>query len=103
VHFGRDSHGISLVQPRIGRYARSDVNRTLLDLREQLGAPVRFQIDAEPARRKRPVVTTVRWPCGCTAAGASLTSLTLAPCLEHAPDRPRFRGVPVLGGLLTRP
>jgi hypothetical protein len=103
VHFGRDSHPISLVRLSFGRYARRRVNRTLTDLRAQLGAPSRFQIDAEPARRKRPVVTSVLWRCGCSAEGTALTSLALAPCREHRTERTRFHGVRVLGSLLTRP
>jgi hypothetical protein len=83
------------------------VNQSLRDLRAQLGAPLRFQIDAEPNRRKRPVIVTVRWRCGCTATGTGLDRLDAAGCAQHrlasAPPRVPARTRPLLGTLLGRP
>ncbi len=82
------------------------VNRTLVDLRAQLGAPQRFRIDAEPARKRSPVVVHAGWACGCHAAGPGFERLELQPCTGHggaAERRPRMRALPLIGGLLTRP
>jgi len=83
------------------------VNRTLVDLRAQLGAAQRFQIEAEPARRRSPVLVHVRWACGCRAAGPGFARLDLQACATHramAPERrPLMRALPLIGGLLTRP
>jgi hypothetical protein len=79
---------------------------TLRDLRAQLGRAYRIQIDAQPKRRKRPVVITAQWACGCSAAGTHLRSLVRTPCVAHGTaadrSRARFGAIPVLGGLLTR-
>jgi hypothetical protein len=82
------------------------MNRTLEDLRVLLGPPSRFQIDAEPSRRKRPVLTTVRWACGCRAEGSGLRSLALLACASHAPasaPNGTRRHLPRLSSLLSRP
>jgi hypothetical protein len=83
------------------------VNRTLVDLRAQLGAPHRFRIDAEPARRRSPVTVHAGWICGCRASGPGYGRLDLQPCAAHrgavAERRPLMRALPLIGGLLTRP
>jgi hypothetical protein len=81
------------------------VNCTLIELRARLGSPARFQIDAEPSRRKRPVVTTVRWTCGCSAVGAGLKALALSTCAAHATESSETNGlrIPRLASLLSRP
>jgi hypothetical protein len=83
------------------------VDQTLTDLRDQFGSAYRIQIDSEPDRRKRPVTIIVRWPCGCSAAGAHLKTLVPEPCSTHMTaahrSRGRRRAIPLLGTLLTRP
>jgi hypothetical protein len=79
------------------------VNRTLTELRAELGVPARFAIDAEARRRKTPVITSVRWTCGCRAEGPGLRSLVLQRCVQHrvADARPAGRGVALLRSLLS--
>ena len=81
-----------------------DVNRTLTDLRAQLGSPARFHIDAEPARKRTPVLTTVHWSCGCSATGAGFDRLLPRMCLAHGGTDARagVRALPLLGSLLSR-
>jgi hypothetical protein len=80
------------------------VNRTLLDLRAQLGPPARFHIDAEPARKRTAVVANVLWNCGCRAAGPGFGRLDLRACATHRAATADRRGrVPLLGSLLARP
>jgi hypothetical protein len=82
------------------------VNHTLPALRARLGRPARFQIDAEPSRRRRPVVATVRWDCGCLAEGPGFDALTLQACGAHAAAPSlgaTLRQVPGLSSLLSRP
>jgi hypothetical protein len=82
------------------------VHQTLTDLRRQLGSAYRVQIDAEPDRRKRPVIVTVRWRCGCSAGGTHLRALLAAPCRAHRSaaegERPRGGGIPLLRTLISR-
>ena len=81
-----------------------DVNRTLTDLRAQLGTPARFHIDAEPARKRTTVLTTVHWSCGCSATGSGFDRLLLRSCLAHGGSdvRAGVRALPLLGSLLSR-
>jgi len=82
------------------------VNRTLIDLRARLGSPVRFHIDAEPGRKRRPVVAHVRWACGCHATGPGFGRLALAACAVHRPSEAErcgpMRVLPFIGALLSR-
>ncbi len=82
------------------------VNRTLIALRAELGAPDRFHIDAEPGRKRLPVVAGVHWSCGCRAAGPGFGRLELEACSAHrrepAERRHAIRALPFIGALLTR-
>jgi hypothetical protein len=95
-----DSHQNHLALPSKRRYA-ARVNRTLTDLRAQLGRPARFHIDAEPARKRAAVIATVLWPCGCRAAGGGFDRLALEACVAHRPAgaQRRTRAVALLGRL----
>lgn len=65
-------------------------------LRERLGRAARFSLNI-PRIQDGDSDITVRWRCGCTAAGENLNRITLRVCRKHA-ALPSELGLPVLHG-----